>query len=105
MNIRLISLLTLENFTKRKVYTVLFLIVILVTILQIWSSNRLATYGEQISKLEHAKEQLITDNSLLEAQIESEASLSNISQKSQELGFTVSKNVKYLQNLGLALNK
>ncbi len=64
---------------RKKILIVVCLIVIPVVVLEIWSVNRLATYGVQISELERSKDRLKLENQILE-------------------------NIEYLNINGLALN-
>ncbi len=90
--------------TKRKAFFLMLLILIPLAILEIWSLNRLATYGVEISKIEIAKQALQLENQILENKISDEASLINIENKAKKLGFVKVSKIEFLKELELALN-
>jgi hypothetical protein len=92
------------SLVRRKIILFIALIVILIMILEIWAVNRLATYGDKISKLEQAKNALVLDNQILTRQIAQEASLKTVDQEAKVLGFDRTRKLEYLQDSGLALN-
>lgn len=96
----------LENnaWTRKKILIFLGLILLIVAVLEIWSVNRLATFGEQINKLERSKAALKLENKLLENEIAKYSSLSEAQKYAPHLGFENTKKVEYLTDFGLALN-
>jgi cytochrome oxidase assembly protein ShyY1 len=54
---------------KYQLILVLALMVLFVTLLTIWSMNRLSTVGEQIAQLERTKNAIQLENELLEKKI------------------------------------
>lgn len=82
---------------KRKFVILLALVLIPLVILEIWSLNRLSTFGDQINKLEKTKQSLLLENQLLENQISKYSSLLEIEEKSKYYGFDKSPEVEYLK--------
>lgn len=58
--------------------------------------NRLSTYGEKINKIKQAQASLELENQVLENQIAQSASLLNIQEKANQLGFTQASRVEYI---------
>lgn len=75
------------------------LIVIPVIVLEIWSLNRLSTYGEQISSLEKTKASLKLDNQILENEIAQKSSLRIMENISKSYGFKNISKVEYVKDL------
>lgn len=94
---------TQSNFRK-VVLVPLGFFIIAVAILEIWAVNRLATYGQQINKLEVTKSTLKTQSQFLEAEIASASSLRKISADAQYLDFQNTKDIQYVSELNLALH-
>lgn len=90
---------------SRKILAVLLVLLFLVSLLEIWLVNRLATYGMEISKMQYSAEGLKRENQVLKNQIDEQASLTVNYQKAAELGFESIKNVYYLKSQDIALNK
>ncbi len=99
-------LLHLLNSTKVKYQLILLLslMVLFVTVLTIWSMNRLATVGEQIAQLEKTKTSLELENKLLEKRIAEKKSLTQIEMSSKQLGFGKIQKIEYVSDNGIALN-
>lgn len=87
-----------------KMVAVASFIFILGVILEIWSVNRLASFGEQIDKLEKAQADLRLKNQILKNEIAQKTSLAQSEKYALTLGFEQAK-TQYLQNPSLALNK
>lgn len=90
---------------KRKIALVILLIVIPFVVLEIWSLNRLATYGNEINKLEGTKQNLMLQNQILEAQISKQAALKEVELKAKLLGFEKITKVEIVKSVDLALNQ
>lgn len=88
---------------KKRILLIIFILIIPAMLLEIWSVNRLATLGSKISSLEQAKVSLTLDNQVLEDEIAKKASLNQIENESQQLGFQKIKSVTYLGTENLAL--
>jgi hypothetical protein len=65
-------------------------------VLEIWLVNRLATYGEQLSKLDRLKVGLLLDNEILENQIAEKSSFNKIISQAKLLNFGKIKNLEYI---------
>lgn len=82
---------------RKKIIGLIMLIVAGVVVLEIWMVNRLATYGEQLSKLEEIKGSLITENELLENEIAEKSSLVHLEEKAKSEGFSPIKALKFVK--------
>lgn len=89
---------------RKKILIVVSLVIIPVVVLEIWSVNRLATYGVQISELERSKDRLKLENQILENKIAEKSSLLIIEAMAKKYGYSKAQNVEYLKLSGLALN-
>lgn len=83
---------------KRKIGLFLSLILIPVIILEIWSLNRLSTYGEQISSLENTKSALKLENQILQNEIARKSSLRLMESASKLYGFKNVSKIEYLKS-------
>jgi len=86
---------------KRKVqkHQLTFIVIILVLILslvQLLISHRLATTGEVVKKLEVRASQIEQENAFLEEEISQKGSLSEVSQKAEQLGLVRTSSILYL---------
>lgn len=89
---------------KYQIILILSLLVLFVTVLTIWSMNRLATVGEQISQFERTKSSLELENELLAKRIAEKKSLNQAEETSKKLGFGKIQQIEYVSDNGLALN-
>lgn len=92
-----------SKFRKKIIFSAISLIV-LTTILEIWAVNRLATYGEQITRLERTKQALVMENQVLENEIATKTSLKDVYEQSKNLGYEKIGKIEYLEDRSLALN-
>jgi hypothetical protein len=76
---------------------------LLIAIVEIWSANRLATFGEEMSRIENAEQKLSLENQLLEDQIAKSASLMTLEKSALSLGFNKAAKVVYINLPSLAL--
>lgn len=67
------------------------------TLVQIWVSNTLVSYGEKLEKLSSLEQTLKTTNQILENEIAKKASLTNLATKSAELGFYKQESIQYIR--------
>lgn len=81
---------------SRRMLLLLFLVVLVFIILEIWSVNRLSSFGSELSRIEQAKANLTLQNDLLEAQIAESSSLNQASKMAGALGFQNIKDIQYL---------
>lgn len=81
-----------------KKYLVLTSVVLFILILaQIWSSNRVIAFGEKYDKLSFLEKSLGMENQILENEIAKYSSLKIIASKSAELGFSPSISIQYIR--------
>lgn len=88
----------------KKIIFGLGLLFCLAVILEIWLTNRLSTYGEEIAKIEQASTNLEVENQILMNQADQKSSLVEIKNQAAKLGFETMHNVQYLQGVSVALN-
>ncbi len=74
----------------------IFIFVLLLIVFQIFVSNRLADYGQKISKLTQQTNDLTLENQRIKKKIASSSALTNLNQKAKELGFTQKAQIYYL---------
>lgn len=94
-----------ENYTKKKAVRWLRLILVIflgLFFLELWSVNRLSTYGDKIQELKQAQASLELENLTLENQIASDLSLLTIEEKAAKLGFSSVKNLEYIKPVSIA---
>ncbi len=89
----------LLNFSGRKILVTFLIILVLTMVTEIWSLNRLSTFGDQISKLEQTRQELTLENLLLKNQIDERASLKKMVEYASLYGFIKPKNVQYVNGL------
>lgn len=66
------------------------------TILQIWASNTVVTYGDKFSKLSMLSRSLEMENQILQNEIAKNSSLYYVASKSAQLGFSKSESIQYI---------
>lgn len=93
-----------DSILRKKIIILPVVIILLVSVLEIWVVNRLATYGDQISQLQQREASLRMENELLENEIAEKSSLNQVDKASKSLGFEKVKNFEYVSDLNLALN-
>lgn len=99
--------INLASFYSRKLLFVLVFAVLILVVLEIWAANRLATYGDQVYKLETAKESLRVQNEVLAEQIAEASSLQKVEVLAESLGYQkISSNeLAFLHPFNIALSK
>lgn len=81
-----------------KKYTVLVVLTLFVlTLIEIWASNIVVTYGERYESLSKLSKSLQTENQVLENEIAINDSLINVASKSAQLGFSKSESIQYIR--------
>lgn len=88
---------------KKKILIVLGFSIIVLIISEIWVVNHLATYGEKISKIEQTKQNLVTENMILEKQLAEKSALIKVESNAKKMGFNSNKNIEYIKEHNLAL--
>lgn len=79
-----------------KLTLVVLICVAILVVAEIWVNHNQITYGEKWQEIENLQRVLVTENQILENQISSFASLSNMASRSAELGFISPKDIKYM---------
>jgi hypothetical protein len=90
------------NRIRRQIIVIVGISVLLVALSEIWSINRLAILGLQISKMEQSKMSLQLENQILQTQIADKSSLRNVENIATKLGFEGIKKLSYVKDLNLA---
>lgn len=70
--------------------------------LELWTVNRLSTYGDKIQSLKESQARLELENQVLENTIAQESSLHVIEKRAAALGFGSIKSYQYLNSRSLA---
>lgn len=83
--------------TKKEKLTSLILgLVLILCLIQLFISHRLATAGEKVAELEVRAAQIEAENNLLEEEISQMGALSRVSQEAAKLGLVRTSSVLYL---------
>lgn len=93
----------LQLYHRKRILISLVIALLTLIILEIWSVNRLATFGADLSKIEQARQDLTIENQILEDQIAKASSLQEVSKDAQVIGFGNFSNFSYLNLPSLAL--
>lgn len=67
------------------------------TLVQIWTSNTVITYGERYDQLQSLERSLKIENQILQNEVAKNSSLTAIASKSAELGFSNSQSIQYIR--------
>ncbi len=81
---------------KKYIVLVVFSFFIL-TIINIWASNTVVSYGDKFENLSNMSRKLQTENQVLQNQIAKNISLNNVASKSAELGFLKTESIQYIR--------
>ena len=83
---------------KRPTYIIIFIALIIVglSLAQIGVANKISTTGSELALLQNKVADLKRENAVLQEEILTAASLTNISNEADKLGFAVSKSEVYL---------
>lgn len=81
---------------NKKVVVVGAILLMSLTVLEIWANNTLVNYGEKLEEISQMQDQLQLENQILENKIAVESSLSHIASSSSELGLASPKSIQYL---------
>lgn len=73
------------------------LILFMLTVVEIWASNTVVTYGARFESLSKLSKGLLIENQVLENEIAKYTSLSNTALKSAQLGFFKTDNIQYIR--------
>ncbi len=77
---------------------IIYLLVIILAVFQIFISNRLANYGEKLSNLAQKTNEKTLDNERIKKKIASFSAITTLSLKAKELGFEKKAQVMYLDD-------
>lgn len=69
----------------------------ILTVIEIWASNTVVTYGEKFENLSALETVLKMENQILENEIAQQSSLISIASKSAELGFSKLSSIQYIR--------
>ena len=94
-----------QPWLRKKIIIFLGLLVLLLTVFEIWAVNRLSTYGQQISKIEESKASLKLENEVLENEVAKRNSLTEVKSQAQTVGFEKVKAIDVIDQSNLAYNK
>lgn len=94
-----------NSWFRKKLLMFFALIIVIVSVLEIWAVNRLATFGSEISKLELAKNSLQMENEILENKIAEKSSLLKIEENSKIFGFKKITKLEYFQTQNIAFKR
>ena len=85
-----------SKFPKKYGVLVVLLLLIL-TVIEIWVSNTVITYGDKFESLSKLSKSIQMENLILENQIASSNSLLSIASKSAALGFSKTESIQYIR--------
>lgn len=97
------ALLETNPWFRKKVLVVLFLVVVVLIVIEIWAVNRLSDFGGKIAKIEQTKQALKLENQVLENQIAQSQSLSKIQEEAKKIGLDKIKNIKFIRRKALLM--
>ena len=100
----MVETLLFVNITKKKIIVTTLLIVVISLVLEIWSLNRLATFGDQIVKFESATADLSLENQMLENEIAKRSAFKTISEAANSIGFKRTTHVEFVSPPTVAYN-
>lgn len=73
------------------------LILFILTVIEIWASNTVITYGEKYESLSRLSKGLLMENQVLQNEIAKSTSLISIASKSAQLGFSKPESIQYIR--------
>ncbi len=80
-----------------KITLVVILALVSLGVLEIWVSHTLASYGEKFEGIERLRQTLSLENRILENEISTFDSLSNIASQSGTLGLNKPSDIQYIR--------
>jgi hypothetical protein len=84
-------------FSKKKLISLFVFLLLVGVIVEIWTSNRLATLGTQLITIEKSRDDLSLENELLQIQIARWESIDRTEKYAGLLGFSKINNITYIQ--------
>ncbi|MCL4366873.1 hypothetical protein M1563_01750 [Patescibacteria group bacterium] len=88
--------------TRVKWLRVALISLVLLCVLEIWITSRLATYGTKVQEIQQATARLTLENQILESKIAEKSSLANLEKTASVYGFAPMKNFDYITPQKLA---
>ncbi len=85
-----------KRFPKKYIVLTLFCLLTL-TVVEIWASNTVVTYGDKFESLSKLSKSMEMENQILENVIAKDSSLNNIASKSSQLGFIKTESIQYIR--------
>lgn len=99
----IIEHLKTQKFHSRKVIATGIALLLIMLVAEIWSLNRLATFGTQITKFESASAALRMENEMLQNKTAELTSLNTIESHALILGFRPIHSIEYISANDVAL--
>ena len=87
---------TFHWFSKKFIFFAAFGIFVLI-IVEVWASNTVVAYGEKFENISLLQRSLSMENQILENEIASQSSLTNIASQSALLGFSKTERLEYIR--------
>ena len=87
---------TQEERKRPKLVFILFFLVGVLIILEIWVSHTIVTSGGKLSEIQKIQDAKRRENQQLEIEIASVSALSRIASESASIGLTPTKNIQYI---------
>ena len=81
----------------KKYITLVVLSLFVLTVIEIWASNIVVTYGEKFDSLSNLSKGLDLENQILENEIAKSSSLNSVASKSASLGFSRVESIQYIR--------
>ena len=81
----------------KKYMALAVLSILALTVMEIWASNMVVTYGEKYEKLSSIQQALNLENQILGNEIAKQASLISVASKSAALGFYKLESIQYIR--------
>lgn len=82
---------------SKKIVSLIVVFIFALTLVEIWVSNTVVTYGEKFEKLSSIRETISLENQILENEIAKHTSLGSISSRSAQLGFSRPESIQYIR--------
>jgi hypothetical protein len=101
----MLEILQSIHLTRKKSAGIVIAIVIIGALFEIWTLNRLATFGDQIAKFEQASLDLKLENQILENEIAMRSAFQAVNSESSQLGFKRISQIDFIRPSTVALNQ
>ena len=90
--------MTIEAKNKVKSYS-LYILIVFLAIFQIMISNRLSSFGKNISETSSKTNEILLENERLKKNIASHSAILTLSKRAEDLGFTQKAELLYIDEL------